>query len=1494
MSTTMKRYILLIATALMAVSMSAADLTGKRIYVNPGHGSFGPNDRPCATIPYPALSSTGMPDTCGFYESNTDLWKCLYLGKKLEAAGATVLYSRTECGPWPYEKVNGQYPDYTYDDYKALPDYTKYNRNLSEICEEVESNNIDYFISVHSNAATEGTTTNYPLFLMRGLDKDKRGDATSPHDFVEGSYERAAACWAYRYGIMASGIDPASYYSMTSMNIRGDVSFMGSGSEATRTNGQKYYGYYGVLKHGAPGFLVEGYFHTYQPARHRALNHDYCHQEGLAYYRGIVDYYGADKEKVGYIMGTVKDLHRKMNNPLFNYAPKTNDQWIPCNGAEVTLLKGGVEVAKYNVDTLYNGIFVFENLTPGDDYTLDATCKGYYPLTDDQKVRFSVKANETTYQMIYLSDTSYVPPTVVYYNYPEPEQPAYLQLASTYEMKQSFVGKKLADVLADKTVRRVLYRNGNMYVLAVDAAKEPTLIEVDAEKQTVLHTLPTDFCSVVSADGYKLSDITFTADGYLVGCNYEHTAFDATQAAKYGEGTHNDWNVYQWESNAAGWAGKLWFAHKNNETSGNYYNAMTGITLAYSGTTLDGFIVTTATTTGDSHNTRLPIISISDGALAGALRNHPADNFSTNEYGEPQFVVSPRDDKNIIITSAKKTPVEYTLTMTTASAITPAGTFAVHTTGANYFKYAHRDMMVAPAEDAEGKSTGVALYDITDGLDKAALIKTTNTTLDAADATYTMAAGVVKDADITLYLVRDSLISKFTTIGVDQPATPAIMARNLNVTKAEETYTFTFDANQDAVNANLVFYDAATNDYVGKVAISNIKEGANTATVNAIDLPGDHGQALTWAVELEGKTIGNVGKLFEDKSLIATETSRLFNAVDNNPESDKFGHIYVFHRAGSSASALKVNSGLFEYDENYNKLNTEKYNGGETFGNPTRISLDDEGYLYIADWSDNHSGVFVANTADLSKPFTQFFQGTRDGSGIFTNNGAAVGSSTPGCNIFGHGANTKLLVYNEDASGTLPANGAVVYNIGQTDGSILRTWGEAPSAVYTLTGQLNSEGNVWGTSHGFFVSQHRTEGGNNGSATSLKFYDFNGEEQFSSASDDYKDIITGSNGSGYAVSADESMLVLQGGSSQFYVFDITWEGDKPVLTLRYEYKHGVSVFRQMNFDYAGNLVCTGDNGMYIFSLPGENITTIPAHKALTVEGTAYRVKTITLNVNDTTLLVGEDFQLTAAVAPENATYPEVTWASDNEAVATVVDGKVTAVAGGNANITATADGIVATCKVSVAVPVTAVKLSQTEVTLNILDTIVLTATVLPENATDKSVTWSSSNEAVATVIDGKVTALTEGEASIVVKTNDGGFTDTCKVVVKIPFIHVTSVTLDKTEITLHVEETTTLTATILPEAAMDKSVTWSSSNDEVATVSEGVVTAVAEGTATITVTTTDGGLTATCAVTVKLTDGVLNIRILDVDAPMYDVMGRQVDNTYKGIVIQNGHKYLLR
>ena len=266
----MKRSIFtLLMLAAVALCASATDLTGKRIYVNPGHGSFGPNDRPMATIPFPNLASTGMPDTCGFYESNTNLWKCQYLRDRLVAAGATVVMSRDACGPWPYAKVNGEYPDYSWADYQNRSDYEMYNRPLSEICEEVEAGNFDLFISVHSNALSDGTSTNYPLFLYRGSD-------AAGTEFEQISKAMGTAIWPYRWEMFGAGLEAASSYSLTSMNVRGDTTFYGSASNRTSAySGKTYRGYLGVLKHGTPGGLWEGYFHTYQPARHRALNPDH-------------------------------------------------------------------------------------------------------------------------------------------------------------------------------------------------------------------------------------------------------------------------------------------------------------------------------------------------------------------------------------------------------------------------------------------------------------------------------------------------------------------------------------------------------------------------------------------------------------------------------------------------------------------------------------------------------------------------------------------------------------------------------------------------------------------------------------------------------------------------------------------------------------------------------------------------------------------------------------------------------------------------------------------------------------------------------------------------------------------------------------------------------------------------------------------------------------------------------------------------------------------
>ena len=296
--------------------------------------------------------------------------------------------------------------------------------------------------------------------------------------------------------------------------------------------------------------------------------------------------------------------------------------------------------------------------------------------------------------------------------------------------------------------------------------------------------------------------------------------------------------------------------------------------------------------------------------------------------------------------------------------------------------------------------------------------------------------------------------------------------------------------------------------------------------------------------------------------------------------------------------------------------------------------------------------------------------------------------------------------------------------------------------------------------------------------------------------------------------------------------------------------------------------------------------------AVTVKAKAVNVTEVTLDKTELTLTEGETETLTATVRPDNADNKKVTWSSDKTEIATVDGaGRVTAVKSGEAVVTVTTEdgGKTATCRVTVkakAVGVTEVTLDKTELTLTEgeMETLTatvkpdnadnrkvawssdkteltltegetetLTATVKPDNADNRKVTWSSDKTDVATVDgDGRVTAVKAGEAVVTVTTEDGGKTASCKVTVKAKTVSVTEVTLDRAELTLTEGETETLTATVRPDNADNKKVTWSSDKTEIATVDgAGRVTAVKSGEAVVTVTTEDGGKTATCKVTVK-------------------------------------------
>ena len=175
---------------------------------------------------------------------------------------------------------------------------------------------------------------------------------------------------------------------------------------------------------------------------------------------------------------------------------------------------------------------------------------------------------------------------------------------------------------------------------------------------------------------------------------------------------------------------------------------------------------------------------------------------------------------------------------------------------------------------------------------------------------------------------------------------------------------------------------------------------------------------------------------------------------------------------------------------------------------------------------------------------------------------------------------------------------------------------------------------------------------------------------------------------------------------------------------------------------------------------------------------------------------------------------------------------------------------ITTCVVTVSkkvVAVSGITLSQTTASLIEDESVTLTATVTPADATDKTVIWSTSDTNVATVDNGVVTAKSAGTATITAKAGDK--TATCVVTVAKKVIAVSGITLSQTTAALTEGETVTLTATVTPADATDKTVTWSTSDAAVATVENGVVTAVSEGTATITAKA--GDMTATCEIFVE-------------------------------------------
>ncbi len=248
------------------------------------------------------------------------------------------------------------------------------------------------------------------------------------------------------------------------------------------------------------------------------------------------------------------------------------------------------------------------------------------------------------------------------------------------------------------------------------------------------------------------------------------------------------------------------------------------------------------------------------------------------------------------------------------------------------------------------------------------------------------------------------------------------------------------------------------------------------------------------------------------------------------------------------------------------------------------------------------------------------------------------------------------------------------------------------------------------------------------------------------------------------------------------------------------------------------------------------------------------VEGIELNYTELVVKKGTVFFLSANVLPEDAADRTVTWSTSDEGICTVDDlGMVTANSTGVCVIRATSNDnpeIWAECRVTVTESVAGITLNYREKTIDIGETFVLKATVLPSDANDRGVTFTSSNPAIATVNeDGLVTGVSGGTTIIVVRTNDRGLIATCTVTVQ---QDITGITFDVTDMYLPKGETRKISYTITPANATIQDLEWSSSDPSIAFVdSEGYVHGVALGEVTITATAKDGTkISATCKVTV--------------------------------------------
>ena len=1222
-----------------------ASIKDARIYINPGHGSWGGEDRHMGTVKHGAPNYT---DTSGFFESNTNLEKgfgmleklieygvpfdrsknqsnsnLARLGAALDLSQTNIVMSRVKNGPYPHDGSS----------------YGAYSRPLSEIATEVENWGADVFISIHSNAITEGSTTNYPIYLYRGYDNNV---------YAGDSKNIAAKCW--QYSIENPHMMWTNYTNST--NIRGDISFWNE-TYTTTINGYTYYGYYGVLRHGTQGFLVEGYFHTYQPARHKAMNWDVCRIEGAGYAKGFRDYFGAGNAVgTGDIYGILRDADETFTHTYYIPNANTDDKYKPINGATVTLKKpDGTVVKTYTTDDEYNGAFVFNKITPGT-YTLEFSHEDYKVSTQ----QVSVTADKVVYPSVKLSKTTEQIPVRGHYAYDlsmtQNGDDYTLKFKSTGAVDKGYViltnkstGKKQA-IEIDNVVAGENTKIINAFELGTNATftwsitldnPRSTGYELMHSDNSIIYTHKEGSTNYPARIGLAIdkdpesdtygSIFSITAFGQgIQRFNPDYSKNGAKLATgKFGLDTDasTSTNKYVRSNRLAISNGKVYIANFANQNTGiSVFNPNDNSTKSIINTKYERSV-------GFSGNGENRIMYASYGTKIRYFKLGTTDSWTDNDSESPSgsYALSMlgNGDGDMLITDKGIFASQNRFSGNNTSD-NPIFVF-IDNSGTK--KFDSTDNSIASVLSAS-QCGGMA---ITDDLSTFAIVdgytegSPADIEIDVFSVTwsgetpsfshkYSIPLSGTKQVDqmefdpagnlvvasqqkgLLVYTIKQPTRqtatpakASLTIQGKVLPAVKGQYAYDLKMTQDGDTYTLKFKSTGAVANANIVFTNTADSEDTKTVEINNVVAGENTVTLNAADF--GKNANYTWAVVIDNPTNSTIELMHSDNSIIYTHKegstnypARIGLAIDKDPESDTYGSIFSITAFGQGIQRFNP-----DYSKNGAKLATGKF-GLDTdaststnkYVRSNRLAISN-GKVYIANFANQNTGISVFNPNDNSTK-----------SIINTKYERSVGFSGNGENRIMYASYGTKIRY---------------FKLGTTD-SWTDNDSESPSGSYALSMLGNGDGDMLITDKGIFASQNRFSGNNTSDNPIFVFIDNSGTKKFDSTDNSIASVLSASQCGGMAITDDLSTFAIVDGYTEgspadieIDVFSVTWSGETPSFSHKYSIPlSGTKQVDQMEFDPAGNLVVASQQkGLLVYAVKNPARTTVtPAKSTLVIAG----------------------------------------------------------------------------------------------------------------------------------------------------------------------------------------------------------------------------------------------------------------------------------------------------